>query len=99
MSAIRLSLGLENFHIFNKECEKHFLYVCCTASKRLLSVANLENFSQTNNTQWDIVSKKAIIQYITYSTDIIWGDFINGEICDNFDILQSRYTFSIYKLS
>ena len=24
MSAIRLSLGLENFHIFNKECENTF---------------------------------------------------------------------------
>ena len=27
MSAVRLSFGQENFHIFNRDCEKHFLYV------------------------------------------------------------------------
>ena len=29
MSAVRLSLYSENFHIFKQGLRKHFLYVCC----------------------------------------------------------------------
>ena len=58
MSAVRLSLGQENFHIFNKDSEKHFLYVCLTDHYESFSVTNLEKVFETNNTLWSIVQTK-----------------------------------------
>ena len=43
MSAIRISLSFENFHIFIVgQCEKHFLYVCNPAD----CVTKIETFSE-----------------------------------------------------
>ena len=51
MSAVRSSFGLENFHILNKDCEKHFRNMSATQSN-LHDSTKLENFSETNNTPW-----------------------------------------------
>ena len=58
MSAVRLPSCTENFHIFFEGLRKHFLYVCCQADFQPFSIANLENFSQTNNTQWGYCYEK-----------------------------------------
>ena len=60
MSAVRLSSCTENFHIFFEGLRKHFLYVCCQADFQPFSIANLENFSQTNNTQWGYCYEKIV---------------------------------------
>ena len=58
MSAVRSPSCTENFHIFFEGLRKHFLYVCCQADYQPFSNANLENFSQTNNTLRDIATRK-----------------------------------------
>ena len=46
MSVAHHPFAFENYHIFNKESEKHFQYVCYLTD----STTNLENISETNNT-------------------------------------------------
>ena len=58
MSAIRSPSCTENFHIFFEGLRKHFLYVCRQANFQPFSNANLETFSQTNNTLRDIATRK-----------------------------------------
>jgi hypothetical protein len=58
IGVVRLPSCIENFHIFLEGLRKHFLYVCRQADFQPFSIANLENFSQLNNTLQDIVFKK-----------------------------------------
>ena len=58
MSAVRMPSCIENFHIFLEGLRKHFLYVCRQADFQPFSIANLENFSQLNNTYGTLYSRK-----------------------------------------
>jgi hypothetical protein len=58
IGVVRYPIAIENYHISILGLRKHFLYVCCLGNYMPLSVANLENFSQKNNTLRDIVFKK-----------------------------------------
>ena len=58
MSAVRSLSCTENFHIFFEGLRKHFLYVCCRVDYQPFSNANLENFSQTNNTPCGYCTEK-----------------------------------------
>jgi hypothetical protein len=66
IGVVRYPIAFENYHISILGLRKHFLYVCCLGNYMPLSVANLENFSQKNNTLRDIVFKK-IQQYDLFS--------------------------------
>ena len=58
MSAVRSPSCTENFHIFFEGLRKHFLYVCRQTDFQPFSIANLETFSQTNNTQRGYCTEK-----------------------------------------
>ncbi len=54
MSAVRSPFGQENFHIFNKDCEKHFRNMSAV-QKAPHDNTKLAYFSETNNTPKGIV--------------------------------------------
>ena len=58
MNAVRLPSCFENCQIFYLGLRKHFLYVCRQADFQPFGIANLETFSQTNNTQRGYCTEK-----------------------------------------
>ena len=50
-------LLFETVRFLCKDCENTF-YVCCLGNYMPFSTTKLENYSQMNNTRWDIVFKK-----------------------------------------
>ena len=56
MSAARHPTALKTSTFSNKDCEKHFQYVCYLSN----STTKLKRISETNNTPRDIARKKSV---------------------------------------